>query len=200
MTPSPLEAGPDGALAGYGAVFDRVDLDGDVILPTAFSASLARMRAAGTLPRLLWQHDRTQPIGIWTRVEERPDGLWFEGRLALDTQRGREAHALIRLGALDGLSIGFSILRAVPDRATGRRLIEEAELLECSPVTFPAQPAARVAAVKTTYPDLHPTPDTPPDQPTAAECLTRTAARLTLARLALRLAAASPSSEMSYGS
>lgn len=143
------EAGGEvGVFSGYGTVFGVADLDGDVIDPGAFTASLDRHKAAGTMPKLLWQHDPAQPIGIWESIVADAHGLKMHGRLALGTRRGAEAHELLKLGALDGLSLGFSILKAGRD-AAGRRLILEADLHECSPVTFPCQPAARVDVVKT---------------------------------------------------
>ncbi len=139
-----------GRIEGYGTLFDVPDLEGDIIAPGAFTASLARHRQRGTMPRLLWQHDPTQPIGRWIEAREESHGLRLVGQLTLETQVGREAHALLKQGALDGLSLGFLIRRA-ESAGTGQRRILEAELLECSPVTFPCHPQARVLTVKT-YP------------------------------------------------
>lgn len=137
-----------GRVEGYGTVFEVPDLEGDIITPGAFAASLDRHRQAGTAPRLLWQHDPTQPIGRWVEVREDARGLRLTGQLALETQAGREAHALLKQGALDGLSLGFLIRRA-ESAGPGQRRILEADLLECSPVTFPCHPEARVLTVKT---------------------------------------------------
>lgn len=137
-----------GRVEGYGTVFEVPDLEGDIITPGAFAASLDRHRLAGTAPRLLWQHDPTQPIGRWVEVREDARGLRLTGQLALETQAGREAYALLKQGALDGLSLGFLIRRA-ESAGPGQRRILEADLLECSPVTFPCHPEARVLTVKT---------------------------------------------------
>ncbi|MCK6444565.1 phage major capsid protein [Elstera cyanobacteriorum] len=138
----------EGRVEGYGTVFEVPDLEGDIITPGAFAASLDRHRQAGTAPRLLWQHDPTQPIGRWVEVREDARGLRLTGQLALETQAGREAYALLKQGALDGLSLGFLIRRA-ESAGPGQRRILEADLLECSPVTFPCHPEARVLTVKT---------------------------------------------------
>lgn len=137
-----------GRVEGYGTVFEVPDLEGDIITPGAFAASLDRHRQTGTAPRLLWQHDPTQPIGRWVEVREDARGLRLTGQLALETQAGREAYALLKQGALDGLSLGFLIRRA-ESAGPGQRRILEADLLECSPVTFPCHPEARVLTVKT---------------------------------------------------
>jgi HK97 family phage prohead protease len=46
------------------------------------------------------------PVGRWTSLSESDDGLVAEGKLA-HTPRGKEAYELMRMGALDGLSIGY---------------------------------------------------------------------------------------------
>jgi hypothetical protein len=56
--------------------------------------------------------------------------------------------ALIREGALDGLSIGFHARKAARDARTGQRRLHEVDLWEISIVTFPLLPDARVANVK----------------------------------------------------
>ncbi|KQT88232.1 HK97 family phage prohead protease [Aurantimonas sp. Leaf443] len=127
---------------GYAALFERTDLSGDVIEAGAFRASLLARGAGGV--RMLWQHDPARPIGIWTRIREDVRGLAVEGRLAMETQGGREAAALVAAGALDGLSIGFrpKVSRRGAGRA-GRRLLS-VDLWEISLVTFPMQEGARM--------------------------------------------------------
>ena len=130
-------------LEGYASLFGVADRGGDVVLPGAYAASLARMGTAGGRVRMLWQHDPAQPIGVWDEVREDARGLWVKGRLLTELAKGREAAALLAAGALDGLSIGYRTVRA--ERAKGRRLLAEVELWEVSLVTFPMLPEARVA-------------------------------------------------------
>ncbi|MEO1331687.1 MAG: HK97 family phage prohead protease [Pseudomonadota bacterium] len=134
----------EGRFDGYAALFDAPDADGDVIAPGAFAAGFAGGTAA--LPKLLWQHDPAQPIGVWEHVQEDARGLYVSGRLLLDLPTARDAALLIAAGALDGLSIGYRTIAA--ERQSGpagptRRLTEIA-LWEISVVTFPMQPDARV--------------------------------------------------------
>lgn len=138
-----------GSFAGYASTFGGPpDGYGDVIAPGAFARALARHEAAGSRPAMLWQHDTRAPIGRWTRLTEDARGLKVEGRLTLEVQRAREAYALLRDGALGGLSIGFRTRRSEAG-AHGGRLLTELDLIEISLVTLPANAAARVAAVKT---------------------------------------------------
>ncbi|MGB7404492.1 MAG: HK97 family phage prohead protease, partial [Pacificimonas sp.] len=58
-----------------------------------------------------------------------------------------EAAALVRAGALSGLSFGYRTKRARADRARGLRELLAVELVEVSLVTFPMQPLARVVGL-----------------------------------------------------
>nr|WP_232631680.1 HK97 family phage prohead protease [Methylobacterium sp. Leaf118] len=129
----------DGHFTGYASLFGVPDLGRDTVAPGAFAASLARRGGV----RMLWQHDPAEPIGTWLSLAEDARGLRVAGRLNLAVQRAREIDALLRDHALDGLSIGFRVVRAVPERG-GRRLLA-IDLWEVSLVTFPLQPEARIA-------------------------------------------------------
>ncbi|MCC5985515.1 MAG: HK97 family phage prohead protease [Rhodobacteraceae bacterium] len=146
MASGPRLALTDGArIEGYASLFNRRDRGGDTVLPGAYAGALKRLAAGGGRVRMLWQHDPTQPIGVWDEVVEDARGLRVKGRLLPDVTRAREAAALIAAGALDGLSIGYRTLRAAPDPTGGRRLLE-LDLWEVSLVTFPMLTVARVAA------------------------------------------------------
>ena len=132
-------------VAGYASVFGLRDRGGDVVMPGAYSAALARLAARGDRVRMLWQHDQAQPIGIWDEVAEDARGLRVKGRVLTDVARGAEAAALLAAGAVDGLSIGYRTTKAEKLPGGGRRLIE-LELWEVSLVTFPMLPEARLAA------------------------------------------------------
>lgn len=132
-------------IEGYASLFHRRDQGGDVVLPGAYAESLKALAKTGRRVKMLWQHDPSQPIGIWDEVREDQKGLWVKGRLLPDVARGREAVALLEAGAIDGLSIGYRTVKAERD-GKGQRLLSELELWEVSLVTFPMLPEARVAA------------------------------------------------------
>lgn len=138
----------DGTIEGYGSVFGQKDSYDDVIAKGAFAASLATHKSALTMPAMLWQHDSASPIGVWTDMTEDDNGLRVKGRLAMDTALGKEAYSLLKMGALNGLSIGFMSKQWQYDRDTDIRTLTEVELWEVSLVTFPAQSRARVTNVK----------------------------------------------------
>lgn len=136
-----------GTISGYGSVFGVKDSYADVIEPGAFGASLARHKQAGTMPAMLWQHDPTQPIGRWEEAREDNRGLFLRGELNLATAKGQEAYALVKQGALDGLSIGYSVSQSKAGK-DGLRLLTEIDLWEISIVTFPSNHGARLTGVK----------------------------------------------------
>ena len=141
-------AGDDGTVEGYGSVFGVRDNYDDVISKGAFVQSLKDHRAAGTMPAMLWQHDADKPIGVWTEMVEDEKGLRIKGQLAMETVKGKEAHALLKMGALNGLSIGFMSKEWAYDRDTEVRTLTAIDLWEVSLVTFPANEKARVTNVK----------------------------------------------------
>ena len=138
----------EGVFEGYGSVFDNTDLGNDVIRKGAFQKSLRRKGPKGI--KLLYQHKSDMPIGVFEKISEDEKGLYVKGQLALQTQAGREAYELMKMGALSGLSIGFRTNEKGYhyDKRTRKRIIEEVELMEVSLVTFPMNPKAQVDMVK----------------------------------------------------
>jgi HK97 family phage prohead protease len=143
-----IKASAEGVIEGYGSVFGNVDSYGDIVVAGAFDATL---KSSARLPAMLWQHSADEPIGVWTEMREDKRGLVVKGQLALGTQRGREALELIKLGALSGLSIGYRTVRSSFDEQSGLRSLHELELWEVSPVTFPANEAARITSAKSAW-------------------------------------------------
>lgn len=143
-----LESAVDasGTFSGYASVFLKPDLSRDIIMPGAFKQSLLERGVGGI--RMLWQHDATQPIGIWQDIREDAKGLFVKGKLNLSVLKAREAYALMSDGALNGLSIGFSAQKVRKSPKSSHRQIERVDLWEISIVTFPMLPEARVHALK----------------------------------------------------
>lgn len=137
------ETGRHGRITGYASRFGEPDQSGDVVAPGAFGAALAQLKAAGRSVKMLWQHDAARPLGVWSEVSENRSGLWVRGRVLTDLAIGREAVLLMEAGALDGLSIGYRVVRSERNRETGGRTLLEVDLWEVSLVTFPMLPTAR---------------------------------------------------------
>lgn len=136
----------EGTFEGYGSIFGNVDSYGEKVAPGAFVESLARHRREGTSVLMLWQHNSDEPIGVWEDLAEDSKGLWGKGRLIMEVQKSREAHALLKAKALRGLSIGYREMETEPDG--NNRILKKLDLMEISPVSFPANRRASVTAVK----------------------------------------------------
>lgn len=135
----------EGCFSGYASVFDYVDEQKDRVMPGAFQKSL---KDTEKMPKMLWQHNVQEPIGIWKVVREDARGLYVEGRLLLDLQRGREAYTLLKKGIVTGLSIGCQVVEAAYCHQECVRELKEVSLMEISLVTFAANQHAKVLAVK----------------------------------------------------
>ncbi|MBB3289900.1 HK97 family phage prohead protease [Rhizobium sp. BK289] len=130
-----------GEISGVAWQFGSPDRIGDVIQKGAFSGTRL------PLP-ILFSHDQSDPIGIWTDASEDANGLNVKGALLInEVARAREVHALVKAGAVRGLSIGFISKKSAGRRGVGRT-ISDLQLMEVSLVTVPMHPGARVTSAK----------------------------------------------------
>lgn len=138
-----------GRFSGYGSVFGNVDAYLEIVAPGAFAESLAAWKDAGKLPPILWQHRSGEPVGPYLEMREDAHGLFVDGQLLVDdVVRAKEARALMKAKAVNGLSIGFVTREDSYDKVTGVRTLKKIDLWEVSIVTFPANPAAQISNVK----------------------------------------------------
>lgn len=135
----------DGSFEGYASTFGNVDSGYDVVMPGAFTKSLLERPAPRI--KMLWQHDRTQPIGVWTDASEDSKGLFVKGALLREVQRGAECYALMKAGVIDSMSIGYKTMEA-DFTQSGVRQLKEVGLFEVSLVTFGMNDQAVVTTVK----------------------------------------------------
>lgn len=137
------EPDQDGVFEGYASVFGVVDQGMDVVERGAFAKSLGRRKV-----RMLWQHETDKPIGVWEDIHEDERGLFVRGRILKEVDKGREAMALLRAGAIDSMSIGYRTIEAMAEGDGRVRKLLEVDLFEISLVTFPMLPDAQVTGVK----------------------------------------------------
>lgn len=141
------DIGQDGQFSGYASVFDTVDQGGDIVASGALDSVLV---PGARMPKMLWQHDATKVCGVWDRFQKDSHGLKGYGRLLVETQYGKEAHVLMRAGAIDGLSIGYKTeeVEWIETAKGAVRKILKAALWEVSVVTFPMNLESVVTDVK----------------------------------------------------
>ncbi len=131
-----------GYIAGVAAGYGNVDHGNDRIIPGALTKSIM---GRSHVPMLLF-HDQKRPIGAWGKFNEGQDGLAVEGRIAMKTRAGQEAHALAEAKALPGLSIGYNpLIKRMQGKV--RELVELA-LHEISLVTIPMNDRTLITNVK----------------------------------------------------
>lgn len=102
-----LDTDDDGTFEGYASVFNNKDLGNDVIKQGAFSESIKGKKPKQI--KLLYQHKTDEPIGVIDSLVEDTRGLKIKGRLAMGTQKGKEVFELMKMGALDSMSIGYRL-------------------------------------------------------------------------------------------
>jgi HK97 family phage prohead protease len=140
-------SGDEGQFTGHAVIWDERNAHNETVQRGAFKRSLAEHRQAGTRPLMLWSHNPSEVIGVWTEVREDATGLAVTGKIVTTTVRGREAYDLIKAGALNGLSIGFRA-RADKRAASGVRVLTDIDLAEISIVGLPSAGRARITSIR----------------------------------------------------
>jgi len=135
----------DRTLEGYAAAFLNVDSWGDRLMPGCFAKTI--QENAGRI-KVCRQHDSWDVIGKPIELREDEIGLFTRSHIS-KTQSGDEVLELAKDGVLTEMSIGY---RLIPDKFAendwGGYDIYELKLMEYSPVTWAANPLARITGVK----------------------------------------------------
>lgn len=156
--------GEQGVFEAYANVKWVKDKASDVTIDGAFTKSINKAKASGRMPKMLLQHDFKQVVGVWLEMEEDAKGLRVKGQLALNTQLGRETYELLKMGALDSLSIGYLTIKESYDHATGTNYLEEIDVREISIVTFPCNEDSLVDEVKSEEVEIEQSEATQPEE------------------------------------
>lgn len=132
--------GDTGKFSGYASVFGGVDSYGDTIIKGAFESTLRTGK-----PKMFFNHEHGMPIGKWLKAKEDDHGLFVEGELTPGLGLSADVRAAMKHGTLDGLSIGGYLKAGDYEETEGGRVIRKwSNLMEVSPVVFPADRAARI--------------------------------------------------------
>lgn len=135
-----------GSFEGLASVYGNVDLGDDIVEVGAFKEyALTRDGAI----RVLDSHNTRMPVGKG-KLTDTHVGLAIKGQLNLAIGRAREVHELMKDHIIDGLSIGYDVIRPGGEEydANGKRLLKRLKLWEVSLTAFPMNQSALVATVK----------------------------------------------------
>lgn len=146
------ELSKEGTFSGWGSIFGNVDLGADKIVgPKPFKeVEYTKDKKV----RVLYQHNTEQPVGK-SPIEQNEKGLYLpEGELVMEMPMAAATYAGMKSGLLDGLSIGYDVLKngskwiEGDNPADSHRELTKLKLWEVSVVTFGMNPKARIDRVK----------------------------------------------------
>lgn len=154
-------------ISGYASTKD-IDRGGDMVLPTAFTDSIAESQRTSGVAMLLG-HDHAKVIGGWDKIEVDSKGIPVEGSVRHDID---DCMAKIKAGDLRGMSIGYRVQEYQIEDGQGHvmyrsatgleagydwddlyddnaiRVITKLDLVEISVVATPMNPYSFISSVK----------------------------------------------------
>lgn len=137
----------------YGNVKGNVDHALDRTLDGAYTDSINKHKANGTMPKMFWMHDPySTPVGKWLDMKEDQKGLYLEGEFA-NTEKGRELYELMKMGALDSFSIGYSVIDEKWNQEKGCNDLIKLDIREISVVSFACNEESRLVDIKSRMDD-----------------------------------------------
>lgn len=144
LAASEIKFGAEGSLkfSGYASTFGGVDSYGDTIVKGAYENTLSdRDRPVA----MRWNH-YGPIIGKYTSIKEDDNGLFVEGELTKGHSEAENVAALLRHGAISGLSIGYIPVQTEQEGVI--RKLTEIKLIEISVVEEPADLGAQITTLK----------------------------------------------------
>ena len=138
-----------GFFSGYASKFGGVDSYGDTVMKGAYLNTL-EMRKRPVQMRF---NHFSGVIGKWLSIRENDEGLWVEGELTPGHSLAEDVYASMKHGSISGLSIGYRPIKAFPNENGGMDL-HEIELVEISVVESPADLAAEIGDIKSTFDEV----------------------------------------------
>jgi HK97 family phage prohead protease len=138
----------------FSALVSTYDLDrqGERVAPGAFSRTIRDWRSTGRMIPLHWDHS-SDPEDIVGHVDpanvaESEAGLVVQGKVDLETDRGREAWRLLKSNSV-GFSFGYMVTKS--HDADGVGVLDEIDLYEVTITPSPANNHTRVLDLKSAH-------------------------------------------------
>lgn len=145
-----LEAGQFTALV---SVFGNKDSVGDVVVPGAFTKTLADWEAKGDPIPVIWSHDWGDPfshIGHVVKAEETPDGLQVTGQIDMDNPKAEQVYRLLKGRRVTQFSFAYDVEDGAPVEKDGEDVFElkQLKLHEVGPTLIGANQETELLAAK----------------------------------------------------
>lgn len=145
-----FKAAEDGSMkfSCYGNTKGNIDHAQDRTMDGAYVKSIERHKSSGTMPKMFWMHNPYEtPVGKWVDMREDAKGLFMEGEFA-PTEKGRELYELMKMGALDSFSIGYSVIEEKWNHEKSCNDLIELDIKEVSCVSFACNEESRLVGIK----------------------------------------------------
>lgn len=135
------------------SVFGNEDSVGDVVMPGAFTKTLADWQAKGDPIPVIWSHDWSDPfshIGHVVKAEETPDGLQVTGQIDLDNPKAEQVYRLLKGRRVTQFSFAYDIEDAAPAEQDGNDVfqLKQLKLHEVGPTLIGANQETELLAAK----------------------------------------------------
>lgn len=144
--------GIEGKVQAVFSLFDDIDSDGDVVLPSAIKSGFDPVN--DEVP-MVWAHQWDKPIGRGKIVKDDSKAV-FDGEFFMDTESGNEAYKLVKnMGNLQQWSFGFRVndsefgkFKKDNEDETEVRYLKDLSVYEVSPVLVGANQDTFTMAIK----------------------------------------------------
>jgi uncharacterized protein len=160
-------AGPDseleeGQFEALVSVFGNVDAYGDVVMPGAFTDTLAEWEKSGNPIPIFYSHRMDDPdynIGTVVEAKETDEGLWVRGQLRLNatTSKAPQVYQLLKDRSLAQFSFAYEVIEGgletrEKDNEAGEPeefyALRKLKLYECGPTPIGANDQTELIGVK----------------------------------------------------
>lgn len=155
----PADGLKEGQVQAVISVFGNVDSVGDVVMPGAFKADLARWEEKGDPIPFIWSHDWSDPfshIGSIVKAAETDRGLEVTAQIEdLDTNpKAAHIYKLLKGRRVTQFSFAYDILDAAYAERDGEKVYElrKLKVYEVGPTLIGANQETRLIGVKAGQP------------------------------------------------
>ena len=103
----------EGVFEALVSVFGNKDSYGDIVMPGAFTNTLAEWEASGSPIPVYWSHRMDDPdynIGHVLEAKETPEGLWVRAQLDLENPKAVQVYRLLKGRRVTQFSFAYDVI------------------------------------------------------------------------------------------